>query len=150
MVRAAASRVIDYSTFDPDDQRWWRRHDWLIMEIARRDEQDAAKIEHAHWAAIMACPNMKPEAYGPAIENARQAMVAYLTAVYPWRADELAKMLRPSAEQFAEQYAELYGRPGEPEYEKMVGELEAALKPVSAAEKRRRQEKFRKEFFSQA
>jgi hypothetical protein len=48
MVRAAASRVIDYSTFDPDDQRWWRRHDWLIMEIAQRDKQDAAKIEHAH------------------------------------------------------------------------------------------------------
>lgn len=84
MVRAAATRAIDYSLADPKDINWRIRHQLIIREIQRTEERYIVESAHRHWLAYVSHGNLTAESFTSAKQNVSETIDKLQHVVFPW------------------------------------------------------------------
>jgi len=142
MVHAAAEGMYDFSQFDPEDRWKVRKLEWIISHLQRQQDSKIAEITHQHWLARLLQVFISAKAENG--EDYRKSAVAafrrVLRATLPWESDKIDALdTQTGIESVVDQYHQIYGRPGEERYERMVSELikEFDRLPKTDAEKRR-------------
>ncbi len=129
MVRAATSGMIEFSNFDPWDVWWWRKLDWTLTELANQMDREVVTARHNHWVTMSSHGRLTQESFDEAKASAGKAFNRLLALTYPWDADKIGEEgTKTARDEAVSQYHEIFGRPGEERYEKMVDELYAAMK----------------------
>lgn len=155
MVRAATLGMIDFSAFDPEDDRWRRRLDWTLQELESQQSRDLLQMRHNHWITLASHGRLTPESFDAAKTNAGIALNRMMKLTYPWLADDIGESgTQQQTEQIVKDYQERFGRPGEPRYDEMVRTLRKKLQhKLTPAEKLRarkqRQERYRQRMLAQ-
>lgn len=119
MVRAQVTGAIDFERFDPNDKWWWRKLTFILKELDTQDSKDIAKINHHHWTAMATVPDLDPEQWEEAKLNASEYLAEVTGLYYPWMKEELSER-RNSRDDAVEEFREIWGYPGEPQYEQML------------------------------
>lgn len=123
MVRAAAEGLIDYSTCDPYDPRWWRRHWLLLDELDARTHVELLDREQQYLASILAAAETPRDMIKTLAQQMLTGINNWTTLRAPWLELAALKDVK-SADQLLE---EEIGKPGDPRYEEIMRETEALL-----------------------
>lgn len=127
MVRAATRGVIDYSSFDPFDNWWWRRFDLLIREVDATQTREVTSLVHLHYVTLSSHGRLSPESFELVQNKANTALRDLLHGYYPWiEAPESVE--QAGRDDIVKSMREQYGSPGEAKYEQTVKESMAAIR----------------------
>lgn len=140
MVRASVTGRIDFTKFDPWDIWWWKRLKWVISDLERENTREVMQLQHRHWVTIATRATLTPESFDAAKTNAAASLNRFIKAVYPWLSETLdANNTETDREKAVSTFHEVFGKPGDPQYELMIDNMLKATKkgPMTAIEKRR-------------
>jgi hypothetical protein len=124
MLRAATLGAIDFSQFDPWDSWSWQRLHLIIDELANQNNQVAYGAHHRHHLALVSHSRLSEESWENSKAAANESLTNLLQSLYPWRAKEIGEVgTKSSRDHAVSQFHEIFGKPGEPQYDQMVAEL---------------------------
>lgn len=130
MVRAATTGAFDFKQFDPFDSWSWRRLHWVLEEIDLQHRRQVLQTQHQQWVGLLVAASTHSEqsVISEAHRQSEAVLHKFLLAHYPWLRDKLGDdPIQREREELIQAYHDLYGYPGEPEYDKMVEDLMAFL-----------------------
>lgn len=131
MVRAATIGAIDFAKFDPRDRREWQRLDLILQELHRQDRKEVTKAKHLHWSNLLTVPGLNDETWEDAKNKNAEYLSEIISLYYPWLRDEMASQGGGRDAALAE-FREIYGYPGDPQYEEMLQQQAEAWRKIHA------------------
>lgn len=137
MRRAAVTGLLDCRSFDPFDNWHWRRLGYIFEEFSRESRRELAQARHLYFGMRSTHVRLDANGVRACLEDAQQAYTQLHRSHYSWLpADFEEQTAKQHIDQMAAQYHEVFGRPGEPAYDRMVQQLQQVLaRPKTQAEK---------------
>lgn len=84
MVRAAVSGAIDYATADPYNKTWQIKHQLVLKEIARQEDEKIITAVQKHWLAYVSHSALEPDSWQKVKNQAVDALKGLQAVVLPW------------------------------------------------------------------
>ncbi len=129
----AARGVLDLRGFDPEDGQWWQRLRWATAHVEADCQLMFQQALHRHWLARLVADGAET-----ALTQAGAALAEILALTRPWLRDSLPKTAADAGPETADdsrtvaEYHRQVGRPGEPQYEAMVANLDRLFDKLDA------------------
>lgn len=131
IVRAVTRGLIDLSSFDPWDSWHWRRLAWTLRELQSNETREVHQYEFQYWLTRATDNKLDPSFKEEVVANAKNGLNQLLVDVYPWLADQIGEAgAKTQRETLIEQYREMFGQPGDPEYEAMIEETKKVFEQL--------------------
>jgi len=83
MVRAATTKVVDYTTFDPNNAWEWKRLKLLLDDMERQQDSDMFKTLHTRYAMLHAS-GRSSEARTEYSNLSEKHRTTYMQKLQPW------------------------------------------------------------------
>ncbi len=90
MVRAATTKVVDYTKFDLNDVWEWKRLRLLLNDTERLQYADMFKTLHNHHVILSTAPTRTVDSRNHSAELAFSHRVQYMQQLQPWETFEAA------------------------------------------------------------
>lgn len=123
MVRAAATGAIDFSRADPNDRWWWKRTNFILDEVARRDRLEWLRANAQHYAGIMANSRLDNDSFQKTQEGSLELVNSVYKVLFPWQSDVSLQ------QDLVETWTSTFGDINSPETQEMI---EKAIEAIYA------------------
>lgn len=126
MVRAAASGAIDFAQADPNDRWWWKRLNFILDEVGRRDRLEWLQANARHYAGLLANGKLENEAFQKTQEASMELVGSVYTLLFPWQSDVSLQ------QDLVDMWTSEYGDINSPETKAMIDAAIEAIYSVPA------------------
>jgi hypothetical protein len=117
MVQAAARGVVDFSTADLLDRRWWMKLWWLLDQVENDNVVFVRRMEHAHNAALLQY-GLDEKVFDLHWDGATTAMREVWDALFPWC--KMDATSGKAVDKLHEAWVKRWGDPNSPETLKKI------------------------------
>jgi len=85
MVRAAVSGAINYAVADPYNKMWQIKHNLILQEVARQEDEKLILALQRHWLSYVANSALERDSWTRVKNSAAEALKNLLNTTFPWR-----------------------------------------------------------------
>lgn len=114
--RAARDGRINFREADVLDVNWWRRVNLILREVAAEYELLTNRMTFDYQLALIANPNLKPEAWQAAHKLARELFHGTFNLLHPWAAKSIAEIEADELNALVDIYRREIGDPRDPTF----------------------------------